>query len=65
MGVHLPLRFPVKLVIEYRPNGVVVDHSPIIVSDDPEAALDEVVRAIGWERHPNFLHPDVWVDGAL
>lgn len=63
--IALPLRFPVKLIIEYRPEGVLVDYAPIMYHADPEAAADEVVRARGWDGRPGYRPSDVWVNGAF
>lgn len=63
--IPLPLRFPVKLIIEYRPGGVLVDYAPMMYHADPEAAADEVVRERGWDARPGYRPSDVWVNGAL
>jgi hypothetical protein len=60
-----PLPFPIKLVVEYRPGGVLTDYAPTFYSSDPERAVDELVKRKGWDRRPEFRPENVWVDGAL
>lgn len=64
-GITLPLSFPMKLIIEYRPGGVLADFAPIMYSSDPERAADEIVKERGWDRLQNFQPTDVWIDGAF
>lgn len=64
-GIRLPFPFPIKLIIEYRPDGVLVDYAPSFYSADPEGAADKVVQARGWDRRPEYRPQDVWVDGAF
>lgn len=64
-GLALPLRFPVKVIVEYRPGGVLVDAAPQLSTSDPEAAADEVVRARGWDQRPGYRPADVWVDAGM
>lgn len=64
-GLTLPLPFPVKVIVEYRPGGVRVDSAPQIHTSDPEAAADEVVRARGWNERPDYRPSDVWVDAGM
>src|SRR5262249_17306582 len=64
-GINLPLRFPTKVVVEYRPGGVLADYAPIIYTLDPEAYADACVREKGWDRLPGYKPSDVWVDGAF
>jgi hypothetical protein len=63
--MSLPLAFPIKVIVEYRPNGVPVDSAPVVYSVDPEAIADEVVEARGWRRQPGYGPKDVWVDGGV
>jgi hypothetical protein len=64
-GIVLPLPFPIKVIIEFRPGGKLIDHVPIFYSADPETAVDETVWAKGWDRHPGYLPSDIWVDGGI
>lgn len=64
-GLALPLRFPVKVIVEYRPAGVRADAAPMIYTKDPEAAADEVVRTRGWDRLVGYRPSDVWVDAGM
>jgi hypothetical protein len=57
--------FPIKVIIEYRPDGVLADYAPMVYAKDPEAAADEPVRERGWDQRPGFRPTDVWVDGAM
>lgn len=63
--VELPLRFPIKLNIEYRPYGTCQDVAPILDSNDPEKAAGAVVRERGWDRLPGYDPKDVWVNGCF
>ncbi len=63
--ITLPLPFPIKLIVEYRPGGVLVDHAEIVVSTDPEAVADEIVRAKAWDLWLGYRPSDVWVDGCM
>lgn len=64
-GIVLPLMFPVKIVVEYRPKGILIDSAPVVFSSDPEAIADETVIARGWNNRPGYDPLDVWVDGAF
>jgi hypothetical protein len=64
-GITLPLPCPTKIVVEYRPGGVLADYAPIIYTSDPEAYADAIVREKGWDRQPGYRPSDVWVDGAF
>ena len=64
-GVTLPLKFEIKVFVEYRPGGVRADHAPMVYTRDPEAAADEIVRTKGWDRLPGYEPSDVWVDGGI
>ncbi len=64
-GMILPLGFKIKVIVEFRPGGVLTDHVPVFYTKDSEAAVDEVVRERGWDRRPNYKPSDVWVDGAF
>jgi hypothetical protein len=64
-GITLPLRFPIKLIVEYRPNGVLLDYASMFYSADPEGATDKIVRTKQWDQIPGFKPSDVWVDGAF
>lgn len=64
-GLTFPLSFPIKIMVEYRPGGVYVDHAPMVMTTDPESATDEIVRTKGWDRYPHFLTSDVRVEGGI
>jgi hypothetical protein len=64
-GISLPLPFEVKVSVEYRPPGKAVECAPMIRTKDPEAAADEIIRARGWDRLPDYDPADVWVDGGI
>lgn len=64
-GLIFPLRFPVKVIVEYRPGGVLVDSASQLSTSDPEAAADEIVRSRGWDRRPGYQPSDVWVDAGM
>jgi hypothetical protein len=64
-GVELAMRFPIKLTVEYRPNGICEDYVPVLYSNDPEQAAEAVVRARGWYRLPGYDPRDVWVNGCI
>jgi hypothetical protein len=61
---RFPLQFPLKLIVEYRPNGVLVDFVDSFTATEG-SAVDEVVRRKGWSLRPGFKLEDVWVDGAF
>ena len=63
--VPLPLRFPVKVIVEHRPGGVPADYAPIVMTADPEADDDEIVRAKAWDQRPGYQPSDVWVDAGF
>jgi hypothetical protein len=64
-GIALPLEFPVKVLVEYRSEGVLIDYAPLLYTNDPEAAADEIVRARSWDRRPGYKASDVWVDAGM
>jgi hypothetical protein len=64
-GIILPLRFEIKVIVEFRPGGILVDHVPVFYTKDPEAAVNDLVHERGWDRRPDYKHSDVWVDGAF
>jgi len=64
-GIALPFPFPIKIIVEFRPNGVFADYAPMFYSADPEPVVDEIVRTKGWDRHPDYQPTDVWVDGGM
>jgi hypothetical protein len=53
-GITIPLPFATKIIVEYRPGGLLADYAPIIYSTDPEAAADAIVRERGWDRQPGY-----------
>jgi hypothetical protein len=63
--ISFPLRFSLKLIVEYRPGGVLVDSAPVLYSSDPERAVDEIVQAKGWNCLQGYQPKDVWVDGGF
>ena len=60
-----PLKFSVKVIVEYRPDGVLADSAPIAYHNDPEAYADEIVRTKGWDKLPSYTPAAVWVDVGL
>jgi hypothetical protein len=64
-GIELPLQFPLKVVVEYRPGGVLTDHVPAFCAVDPEVAVDNIVRERGWDKSAGYDPLDVWIDGAF
>ena len=60
LGISLPFSFPIKLIIEYRPGGILEDYAPTFESIDPESATDDVVKAKGWDQRPGYTPKDVW-----
>lgn len=65
MAAEFPLKFTIKVIIEYLPDGVLTDSPPMIYTNDPETAADQAVRERGWDRLPGFKPEDVWVDGGI
>lgn len=63
--LELPLQFTIMVIVEYRPKGVVTDYAPIVMTADPEAAADGIVRDRGWDKLPHYSPKDVWVDGGF
>lgn len=61
----LPLPVRTKILVEFRPDGKLLDYAPMFYSKNPEADVDEIVRAKGWDKHPKYTPKDVWVDGAF
>ena len=63
----MPLRFsfPIKLIIEYRPDDILVEYAHPIYATDPELATDDIVKARGWDQRPGYKPEHVWVDGAF
>jgi hypothetical protein len=53
-GIERPLQFKIKIVVEFRPGGVLLDQLPVFYTDDPEGAVDEIVRERGWDRRPDY-----------
>jgi hypothetical protein len=45
--ITLPLKFKVKVLVEYRPVGRPIEYAPMVFTTDPEAAADEIVRTKG------------------
>ena len=64
-AIRMPLPFPVKLIVEYRPDGVLADSAPTFYSADPEGAVDAIVREKGWDRRPDYHPLDVWVNAGF
>jgi hypothetical protein len=64
-GIELPLRFVIKVTVEYRPDGNCEDFAPVLYSDDPEQAAEAVVRERGWDKLPGYDPKDVWVNGGF
>jgi hypothetical protein len=64
-GVRLPSQFATKIIVEYRPGGVLADCVPIFQSENPESDVDAIVAKRGWDRQPGYTPRDVWVDGAV
>lgn len=64
-GINLPLPFKIKVIVEYRPGGVLSDAAPMVYTLDPEATADEIVRSRGWDRYPGYQPADVWVNGGI
>jgi hypothetical protein len=64
-GITLPLKFKVKVLVEYRPAGRPIEFAPMVFTTDPEAAADEIVRTKGWDQLPDYKPSDVWVDGGI
>lgn len=64
-GIPIPLPWPTKLIVEYKPNGVLSDYAPMTYTTDPEAEADKIVKEKGWDLLPGFQPTDVWVDLAM
>jgi hypothetical protein len=64
-GVPLPLQFAIKIVVEYRPGGILADCAPVFYSASPESDADAIVAERGWNRQNGYTPRDVWVDGAV
>lgn len=58
-----PLRFPVRLHVEYRPGGVLSDYAHFDAKD--ESAVDEIICLMGWPLRDGFSYQDVWVDWSF
>lgn len=63
-GLTLPLPFPVKVIVEYKPGGVSRD-LVVVYSANPERAADETVLSRGWDKEEGYDPRNVWVDGAV
>lgn len=60
-----PLPFPIKIIVDFCPEGERVDFVPIFYSTTPEADTDKIVAARGWDKHPNYKPESVWVSGGF
>ncbi len=60
-ALRFPLDFPVKIIVDYMPGGVLADYAPTFYSADPEPAVDAIVREKGWDKLPGYDPSDVWV----
>lgn len=64
-GIVLPLRFRVKVIVEYRPGGVLTDYAPMVYTNDPEGSADQIVKEKGWDWQAGYRPSDVWVDAGM
>jgi hypothetical protein len=60
-----PLPSPIKLIVEYWPDGKLLEYAPMVKTTTPESTADSVVKERGWDVLPGFDPKDVWVDGAF
>jgi hypothetical protein len=61
-AIRFPLHFPLKIIVDYMPGGVLVDYAPLFYSADPEPEVDVIVKERGWDKRPGYDPADVWVN---
>ncbi len=52
--ISLPLRFEMRVIVQFRPGGILVDHVPVFCTKDPEGAVDQIVRERGWDQRAAY-----------